>query len=80
MLRCAVLEADRRAMKEFDLFPSGDQSAQLICVVTASEQTIEVPYVTYSFLRYSTKPGEKESLTCTRISLTCLWYVPCQRR
>jgi hypothetical protein len=56
MLRCAVLEADRRAMKEFDLFPSGDQSAQLICVVTASEQTIEVPYVTFSFLRYSKKP------------------------
>ena len=56
MLRCAVLEADRRAIKEFDLFPSGDQSAQLICVVTASEQTIEVPYVTYSFLRYRQKP------------------------
>jgi hypothetical protein len=51
MLRCAVLEADRRAIKEFDLFPSGDATTQLICVVTASEQTIEVPYVTYSFLR-----------------------------
>ena len=58
MLRCAVLEADRRAIKEFDLFPSGDATTQLICVVTASEQTIEVPYVTYSFLRYLQDLGE----------------------
>jgi len=51
MLRCSVLENDRRAIKEFELFPSsGDGAEQVISIVTSSEQTVEVPYVTFSFL------------------------------
>ena len=50
MLRCAVLESDRQAIKEFDLFPSGDMSSQVINIVTASDQTFEMQYVIYSFL------------------------------
>ena len=50
MLRCSILESDRRAIKEFDLFPSGDGVEQIVSIVTSSEQTMEVPYVTFSFL------------------------------
>ena len=108
MLRVGVLESDRRAINEFDLFPrgasrhnsarvcacvksrsqlctcqkkmhacmhacthayslahkharahthththnccAGEQAQQLLNVVTSSEQTLEFPYVTYSFL------------------------------
>ena len=49
MLRCSVLESDRRAISEFDLFPSGD-GQKLLQVITTSEQALEFPYVTFSFL------------------------------
>ena len=46
----SVLESDRRAIKEHDLFPSGDSAQQLINIVTSTEQTMELPYATFSFL------------------------------
>ena len=50
MLRCSMLESDRCAIKDFDLFPTNDASKMIISIVTSTDQTLELPYVTYSFL------------------------------